>query len=214
MNRLGMMVDISHVSDKTFYDALAASRAPVIASHSSCRALCPQPRNLTDDMIRALAKNGGVMDINFYSAFLDAAYAGAHDAISKEVDAQVQAAREQRAKDGKRLTYAQENEIRRRYEAGLPTPSFERIADHIDHAVQVAGVEHVGLGSDFDGVDSIPRHMEDASKISNLVVELVRRRYKEDDLVKMLGGNLLRVMRQVEQVSRQMQKTGRATSDE
>jgi membrane dipeptidase len=205
MNRLGMMVDISHVSDKTFYDALAASNAPVIASHSSCRAICPHPRNMTDDMIRALARNGGVMDINFYSGFLDPAYASAHEGISKEVDAEVKAAREQRSKEGKRLSYAQENEIRRRYEARLPTPSFERIADHIDHAVQVAGVDHVGLGSDFDGVDSIPRGMEDVSKIPDLVAELARRGYKEDDLVRILGGNLLRVMRQVGQVSRQMQ---------
>ncbi len=207
MNRLGMMVDISHVSDKTFYDALAVSKAPVIASHSSCRAISPRPRNMTDDMIRALAKNGGVMDINFYSGFLDPAYASAHEAIAKEVDAEVKAAREQLAKEGKRLSYAQENEIRRRYEARLPTPSFERIADHIDHVVHVAGADHVGLGSDFDGVDSIPRGMEDASKIPNLVVELARRGYNENDLVKILGGNLLRVMRQVEKVSRDMQAT-------
>jgi membrane dipeptidase len=156
MNLLGMMVDISHVSDKTFYDALAASRAPVIASHSSCRAVCSQPRNMTDDMIRALAKNGGVMDINFYSGFLDPTYASAHAAMAPEVDAAVKAAREQLAKEGKRLSYAQENEIRRCYQIRLPTPTLERIADHIDHAVQVGGVEHVGLGSDFDGVDSIP----------------------------------------------------------
>jgi membrane dipeptidase len=208
MNRLGMMVDISHVSDKTFYDVLAATKAPVIASHSSCRAISPQPRNMTDDMIQALAKNGGVMDINFYSSFLDPAYSSAHEAVSKEMDAEVKAAREAQAKEGKRLSYAQENEIRRRYEARLPTPSFERIADHIDHAVQVGGVDHVGLGSDFDGVDSIPRGMEDASKIPNLVVELARRGYGEDDLVKILGGNLLRVMGQVEKTSRLAQPSG------
>ena len=205
MNRLGMLVDISHVSDKTFYDVLATTKAPVIASHLSCRAISPQPRNMTDDMIQALARNGGVMDINFYSAFLDPAYARAHEALSKEVDAEVKAAREQKNKEGQRLTYAQENEIRRRYEARLPTPSFERIADHIDHVVRVTGVDHVGLGSDFDGVDSIPQGMEDASKIPNLVIELARRGYAEDDLVKILGGNLLRVMRQVEQASRSIQ---------
>ena len=208
MNRLGMMVDISHVSDKTFYDVLATTKAPVIASHSSCRAISPQPRNMTDDMIQALARNGGVMDINFYSSFLDPAYASAHEALSKEVDAEVKAAREQKGKEGQRLSYAQENDIRRRYEFRLPTPSFERIADHIDHVVQGAGVDHVGLGSDFDGVDSIPRGMEDASKIPNLVVELARRGYGEDDLLKILGGNLLRVMGQVEKTSRAMQATG------
>jgi membrane dipeptidase len=124
------------------------------------------------------------------------------------MDAEVKAAREAQAKEGKRLSYAQENEIRRRYEARLPTPSFERIADHIDHAVQVGGVDHVGLGSDFDGVDSIPRGMEDASKIPNLVVELARRGYGEDDLVKILGGNVLRVMGQVEKTSRLAQPSG------
>ncbi len=202
MNRLGMMVDISHVSDKTFYDVLAVTKAPVIASHSSCRALCNAARDMNDEMIRALAKNGGVMDINFYSAFLDAEYARAHSAISKDQDAEVEAARQQRANQGKRLSYVEETRIRQRYEPRLPTPSFERIADHIDHVVQVAGVDHVGLGSDFDGVDSIPKGMEDCSKIPNLVRELARRGYSEEDMRKILGGNVLRVMRRVEDVKR------------
>ncbi len=205
MNRLGMMVDISHVSDRTFEDALAASKAPVIASHSSCRALSAVPRNMTDEMIRALAKNGGVININFYSKFLDPVYARAHDAISKQADSDVEAARKPLAQEGKRLSYGAETKIRRKYEAQLPTPGFERIADHIDHAVKVAGVDHVGLGSDFDGVDSIPRGMEDASKLPNLVRELARRGYREDDLVKILGGNMLRVMREVEEVARRIQ---------
>ncbi len=207
MNRLGMMVDISHVSDKTFYDVLAVTKAPVIASHSSCRALCDAPRDMNDDLIRALAKNGGVMNINFYSAFLDQAYRDAHEKIAKQADAEIEAARTQRKKEGKRLSYAEETGIRRRYEAGLPTPSFTRIADHIDHAVKIAGVDHVGLGSDFDGVDSIPRGMEDVSKIPDLVRELARRGYSEEDLAKILGGNMLRVMRQVEEVARRMQAT-------
>jgi membrane dipeptidase len=202
MNRLGMMVDISHVSDKTFYDVLAVSRAPVIASHSSCRALCDVPRNMTDDMIRALAGNGGVMDINFYSAFLDPAYRDAHQKIEKEEAAEVKAAREQAAKEGKRLSYAQEAEIQKKYESQLPVPSYQRIADHIDHVRQVTGgVEHVGLGSDFDGIDSAPRGMEDVSRLPDLVRELARRGYSEQDLIKILGGNLLRVMRRVEEVS-------------
>lgn len=205
MNRLGMMVDISHVSDKTFYDALATTKAPVIASHSSCRALCNAPRDMTDDMIRALARNGGVMDINFYSGFLDQTYHDAHEEIADRQEAEVAAARQRYDREGKRLTYVEENEIRRRYEAGLPTPSFERIADHIDHAVKAGGVDHVGLGSDFDGVDSIPRGMEDASKLPSLVRELARRGYSEEDLKKILGENLLRVMRQVEEVARRTQ---------
>ena len=206
MNRLGMMVDISHVSDKTFYDALAATKAPLIASHSSCRALCDAPRDMTDDMIRALARKGGVMGINFYSAFLDQPYRDAHEKIAKQVEAEVEAARAGRAKQGKRLTYVEETAIAKKFEPGLPTPGFERIADHIDHAVRVGGIDHVGLGSDFDGVDSIPHGMEDASKLPNLVRELARRGYNEEDLKKILGGNLLRVMRQVEEVARRMQE--------
>jgi membrane dipeptidase len=208
MNRLGMMVDISHVSDKTFYDAVSVSRAPVIASHSSCRALCNAPRDMTDDMIRALAKNGGVMDINFYTAFLDQDFATAHHKISDQMDAAIKAARERLAQQGKRLSYAEETKIQQRIEANLPVPSFKIIADHIDHAVKVGGVDHVGLGSDFDGVDSIPRGMEDASKLPNLVRELARRGYSAEDLEKILGGNLLRVMRRVEEVAAMMQTEG------
>ncbi|MGO9275456.1 MAG: dipeptidase [Terriglobia bacterium] len=206
MNRLGMMVDISHVADKTFYDAVAISKAPVIASHSSCRALCSAPRNMTDDMIRALAKNGGVMDINFYEGFLDPGFASAYKAIEPQMEADLKAAREKAKQEGKRLSYAEESKIQQQYAAQLPRPSFERIADHIDHAVQVGGVDHVGLGSDFDGVDGfVPTGMEDCSKLPNLIIELARRGYSEQDLQKILGGNLLRVMRQVEQASRQIQ---------
>jgi len=205
MNRLGMMVDISHVSDQTFYAALAASQAPVIASHSSCRALCNAPRDMTDDMIRALAKNGGVMDINFYSGFLDQAYRDAFQKIEKQQNAELETARQARAREGKRLTYREEVAIQRRYEPQLPTPSFERIADHLDHAVKIGGVDHVGLGSDFDGLSSIPRGMEDASKLPNLVRELARRGYSEEDLRKILGQNVLRVMRDVEATARRMQ---------
>jgi len=204
MNQLGMMVDISHVSDKTFDDVLAATRAPIIASHSSCRALCDAKRNMTDSMIRALATNGGVIQINFYSAFLDQEYASERKKLSKQIDAALATAKSERAKKGTRLTYREEVEISRRIAGGIPAPSFERIADHIDHAVQVGGIDHVGIGSDFDGIDSAPRGMEDVSKLPDLVVELARRGYSEEDLTKILGGNLLRVMRQVEQVAREM----------
>ena len=205
MNQLGMMVDISHVSDKTFYDALATSKAPLIASHSSCRALCTAPRNMTDDMIRALAKNGGVMDINFYSGFLSQAFNDGYAKIEKQVDGELAAARARYAKQGKRLSYLEEVRIQQRLIKDLPVPSYTAIADHIDHAVKVGGIDHVGLGSDFDGIDSAPRGMEDISKIPALVRELARRGYSEEDLEKILGGNVLRVMRQVEQVARQMQ---------
>jgi len=201
MNQLGMMVDISHVSDHTFYDVLALSKAPVIASHSSCRALCSAPRNMTDDMIRALAKNGGVMDINYFSGFLSQVYLDAYARISKQVDAAVDAARADSAKQGKRLSYLEELRIQQALVKDLPAPSFTVIADHIDHAVKVGGIDHVGLGSDFDGIDSAPRGMEDTSKIPDLVRELARRGYAEKDLEKILGGNVLRVMRQVEQAA-------------
>jgi membrane dipeptidase len=205
MNRLGMMVDISHVSDSTFYAALAASKAPLIASHSSCRAVCNAPRNMTDDMIRALARNGGVMDVNFYSGFIGQDYHDAFAKIEKHVDDEVAAARARASQQGRRLSYLEEVAIQRRLIKDLPLPSYTAIADHIDHAVKVGGIDHVGLGSDFDGVDSIPRGMEDVSKIPDLVRELARRGYSEEDLEKMLGGNVLRVMRAVEQVARQMQ---------
>ncbi|MFB3922824.1 MAG: dipeptidase [Terriglobia bacterium] len=201
MNRLGMMVDISHVSDKTFYDVLATTNAPIIASHSSCRALCDAPRNMTDDMIRALARNGGVMQINFYPAFLDQEYASARRRVSKQIDAALDAARAERAKEGKSLTYREEVEISQRYAGNIPLPDFTRIADHIDHAVRVGGIDHVGIGSDFDGIDAAPRGMEDVSKLPALVVELARRGYGEEDLTKVLGGNLIRVMRQVEKIA-------------
>jgi membrane dipeptidase len=204
MNRLGMMVDVSHVSDQTFYDTLAVSQAAVIASHSSCRALVDIPRNMSDEMIRALAKNGGVTQVNFYSAFIDEGYAAARKKVSRQIAAEVAAARKEYAKVGKRFGWTEEMKIGKAYEARLPVPGFERIADHIDHVVQVAGVDHVGLGSDFDGIDSAPRGMEDVSKLPNLVRELARRGYSEDDLVKILGGNLLRVMRHVEAVGRRM----------
>jgi membrane dipeptidase len=205
MNQLGMMVDISHVSDATFFDALAVSKAPLIASHSSCRALCSAPRNMTDDMIRALAKNGGVIDINFYSAFISQAYHDGFAKIERQVEDQLAAARARYAKQGKHLSYLDEVRIEQRLTKDLPVPSYTAIADHIDHAVKVGGIDHVGLGSDFDGIDSAPRGMEDVSKIPDLVGELARRGYSEEDLEKILGGNVLRVMRQVEQVAHQMQ---------
>jgi membrane dipeptidase len=207
MNQLGMMVDISHVSDDTFYAALALSKAPLIASHSSCRALCNAPRNMTDDMIRALAKNGGVMDINFYAGFLSPAYRDAFAKIEKQVDRQISEERGRYAKQGKRLPYPEEVRIERRFTKDLPAPSYTAIADHIEHAVKVGGIDHVGLGSDFDGIDTPPRGMEDVSMIPALVRELARRGYSEEDLEKILGGNVLRVMRQVEQVAHQQQAT-------
>ncbi len=199
MNRLGMMVDISHVSDKTFYDAVANSKAPVIASHSSCRALNDHPRNMSDDMIRALARNGGVIQINFHAGFLNQKYleeSRKHpDEYRKrrdEIDAMYAGDPKKRAEEMRRL----EMEERR----SLPKVSWTDIVDHIDHVVKLVGVDHVGLGSDFDGAE-MPEGMEDASRLPQLTEELLRRGYRERDIKKILGGNLLRVMAKVEEVA-------------
>jgi len=198
MNRLGMMVDVSHVSDRTFYDVLDTTRAPVIASHSSARTLAHQPRNMTDDMLRALARNGGVVQINFYSAFLDNRYASEWTKTKKERDERRKVLVERWRGDPARLA-REKRRLDLEYDAIMPRPSLEAIADHIDHAVKVAGVEHVGLGSDFDGA-LMPRGMEDVSRLPHLTAELLRRGHREADLRKILGENLLRVMEQVEKV--------------
>ncbi|HUO27728.1 MAG TPA: dipeptidase [Bryobacteraceae bacterium] len=202
MNRLGMMVDISHVSDKTFYDAIETSSAPVIASHSSCRALCDVPRNMTDDMLRALAKNGGVVHINFLEAFLDHDFSDRFDAL-KDLQKQQDALESAAPKFGDRSQLGPAvrkiNAERIRELGRIP---LSRLLDHFDHAVKIAGIDHVGLGSDFDGSDDqFPQGMEDISKIPNLVRGLMERGYSDDDILKILGGNTLRVMRAVEHVA-------------
>jgi membrane dipeptidase len=199
MNRLGMMVDISHVSDPTFWDALKVTRAPLIASHSCCRALCDHPRNLTDDMLRALAKNGGVAQINFYSGFLDGGYAAAQKKLEAQYEAEDKQLIEKWKADPARMS-RERRRLENQYDARLPRPSFERIVDHIDHAVKVAGVDHVGLGSDFDGA-LMPRGLDDVSKLPLITAELLRRGYREPDIIKILGANLLRVMEQAEKAA-------------
>jgi len=201
MNRLGMMVDISHVSDKTFYDAIATSSAPVIASHSSMRALADVPRNMTDDMLRALAKNGGVVHINFFEGFLDRGFSDRLDA-QKEAQAQQDALEAAAPKFGDRSQLGPaERAINARRIAQLGRVPLSRLLDHFDHAIKVAGIDHVGLGSDFDGADDeFPAGMEDISRIPNLVRGLMERGYSDEDILKILGGNTLRVMREVERV--------------
>ncbi|MGA2735946.1 MAG: dipeptidase [Bryobacteraceae bacterium] len=202
MNRLGMMVDISHVSDKTFYDAVETSAAPVIASHSSCRALADVPRNMTDDMLRALAKNGGVVHINYFEGFLDRGFMDRLDAM-KDDQAQQDAIEAQAPKFGDRSQMDPAvRGINAQRIAKLGRLPLSRLLDHFDHAVKVAGVNHVGLGSDFDGADDqFPEGMEDMSKIPNLVRGLMERGYSDEDILKILGGNTLRVMRDVERVA-------------
>jgi membrane dipeptidase len=196
MNRIGMMVDISHVSDKTFYDVIETARAPVIASHSSARAIANHPRNMSDDMLKALAKNGGVVMVNFYDGFLDprkAALALRSRAMEDELKAKY-------PEDPTRV----QREIDEWRQANDPgkTP-LSVLMDHIDHIVKVAGIDHIGIGSDFDGVPftGLPEGMEDISKLPTLTYELMKRGYSDADIKKFLGENLLRVMSQVERVA-------------
>jgi membrane dipeptidase len=192
MNRLGMLVDVSHVSDAAFEDVLRASRAPVIASHSSARALTPNPRNLTDDQLRALAENGGVVLVNFFDAV-----------VNRALDAGVMAAVE------RRLARAHGGDPAMLWEAiraeaaarGLRRATLDDVLDHLDHAARVAGVDHVGLGSDFDGVTALPVGLEDAARLPWLTYGLLRRGYSEADVRKVLGGNLLRVLAEAEAVA-------------
>jgi membrane dipeptidase len=206
MNRLGMMVDISHVADKTFWDAIATTKAPVIASHSSARALVDAPRNMTDDMLRAVAKNGGVVQVNFFSGFDDQTYWDASRAQAKDRDAAVAAFVAQRKAAGQSVTYLDTDRVEREWTSKLPRPPFKVLIDHIDHIAKVAGVDHVGLGSDFDGVGgATPQGMDSAADLPKITQALLDRGYSADDIKKILGGNLLRVFRQVESVSREMQ---------
>ena len=200
MNRLGMLVDISHVSDRTFYDVLETSRAPVIASHSCCRALCDAPRNLDDAMIAALASRGGVMHITFHDSFLSQEYATANRALASENDFREQAAEESFGENEARKMIEGQRWSDESVRAGkLPPVSWEKIVDHIDHAVRIAGADHVGIGSDFDGA-FMPAGMEDASNFPRLTEGLLRRGYGEADIRKILGENTLRVLAEAERV--------------
>jgi membrane dipeptidase len=206
MNRLGMMVDISHVADKTFWDTIATTKAPVIASHSSARALPNAPRNMTDDMLRAVAKNGGVIQVNFFSGFLDEDYRKALEAQSKDQAAAIQKYVDSLKAEGKPVNYIEVNRIEREWMAKIPRPPFKALIDHIDHIAKVAGIDHVGLGSDFDGVSgATPAGMDSAADLPKITQALLDRGYSADDIKKILGGNILRVFRQVEIVSREMQ---------
>jgi membrane dipeptidase len=205
MNRLGMMVDISHVADKTFWDTMAITKAPVIASHSSARALVNAPRDMTDDMLRAVAKNGGVVDVNFFSGFLDEDYRKAAEAQAKDQAAAIQKYIDSLRARGKPVNYIEVNRIEREWMAKILRPPFKVLIDHIDHIAKVAGVDHVGLGSDFDGVSgATPQGVDSAADLPRITQALLDRGYTADDIRKILGGNVLRVFRQVEDVSHEL----------
>src|SRR5437016_495364 len=205
MNRQGIMVDISHVSDKTFYDALEISRAPLIASHSSCRALCNHPRDMSDDMIKALAAKGGVIQINYERSFIDQAYKEAYDRVAGGVVAATEKITQECSGDEDCVSRKLKDlETQMDASGALPRVSWETIIEHIDHVVKLVGPDYVGLGSDFDGA-TMPDGMEDCSKLPKITEALMRKGYKDEDIRKILGGNLLRVMEQNEKVSRELQ---------
>jgi membrane dipeptidase len=212
MNRLGMMVDISHVADQTFYRAVAVSRAPVIASHSGARTLCNAPRNMTDDMLRAVAKSGGpnskggVVQVNFFSGFVSQAYWDALKTAQPDADKAVAELQAKYKADGKEAPFQEIDKLNRQIYDRIPRPPLSMLIDHIDHIAKVAGVDHVGIGSDFDGVfGQLPEGMDSAADLPKITEALMARGYTVEDCRKILGGNLLRVFREVEQVAKQIQ---------
>ncbi len=205
MNRMGMIVDISHVADRTFYQALVASRAPVIASHSSSRALTNVPRNMTDDMLVALARNGGVAQVNFYCGFISQKWVDTSKKLAAEKDPDYEKVQSlfmaSRTPEMAQELYAAEAALEKK----LPRPPLSDLIDHIDHMVKVAGVDHVGIGSDFDGIDCSPQGIDSVADLPKITEALYERGYSEADLRKILGGNLMRVFADVEKTSKEIQ---------
>jgi membrane dipeptidase len=198
MNRLGIMVDVSHLSDKAFWDIVNTSTRPVIATHSGCRAIANMPRNLTDDMIVALAKTGGVVNVIFYPEHIEPGYGAKKKAVDAEIAQLVQRASDAEKGDAAHKKMARDRVRREEFLKRLPPVSVVRIVDHIDHIVKLVGIDHVGIGSDFDGIQVVPADLKSVADLPNLTAELLRRGYSESDIDKILGGNMLRVMEAVE----------------
>jgi membrane dipeptidase len=204
MNRLGMMVDISHTADKTFYDALETSTAPIIASHSACRAVSDYTRNMTDDMIKALAAKGGTVQINFGCDFLSQAYYDKSKPLMNEMRAKYLEVL--KIQDPERKKAAMEA-LEASVGGKIPPATLDDVVAQIDHAVKVGGIDHVGIGTDFDGVGCVPKELDSYSKFPALTRALLEKGYSADDIKKIYGGNLLRVMRAVERRAREIKST-------
>lgn len=196
MNELGMIVDISHVGEKTFYDAVRVSKKPVIASHSCAYSLCPVPRNMTDDQIKALGKNGGVIHLNFNSGFVDSSFPAKNRAFIQKHQAEKDSLLKTNPSDffaNMRINEKYKNEI------DDARPTLSQLLDHLDHIVKLIGVDHVGLGSDFDGINSSPRELNDVADMPLITKALMERGYSKDDIKKILGGNFIRVFKENQQ---------------
>lgn len=204
MNRLGMLIDVSHSSDRTLQDVLAATRAPILASHSSARALCDSPRNLTDEQLRAIATNGGAIMVNFYAAFVDESYRQALTALKPEREEARRRLAEQ-CTPGTPVPFHLSNSIDREFAARIPRPPFESLMAHFEHIIRVAGIDHVGIGTDFDGISALPEGIDSAADLPKITAWLLARGHSEDDVRKVLGGNLLRVFRAAQSVALQLQ---------
>jgi len=198
MNRLGMMVDLSHVSDRTFDDVLAVTRAPVLVSHSSARALTHSPRNLTDDQLRALAANGGLCMVNFYPAFIDESYRKAWAAQKPALLAAHKSLAAEYAAKGTPVPYYIANRLDREFAARLPRPPLSSLIAHFDHIISVAGIDHVGIGTDFDGISALPEGIDSAADLPKVTAALLARGHSPADLRKLLGANLLRLFAAVQ----------------
>ena len=198
MNRLGMMIDISHVSDKTFWDVIAITRTPIIASHSSARALTNAPRNMTDEMLLAMKKNNGVVMVNFFPAFIDEQWRQAWNAQKPERQKAQDALEAEYKAKGLPVPYTASDKIDREFAAKIGRAPFNSLIDHFDHVIKVAGIDHVGIGTDFDGIPVPPEGIDSAADLPKVTAALMARGYTAEDMKKLLGGNLLRVFRDVQ----------------